>query len=459
MAAMAAVDANLDNLPVEILLQVLDHVSDVPTLGSLIHASPAVYRILDDHKTIHRLIDAICATGYTCGHTWVMFRICALIRSGKLPLSCLAEFQERVVRDALRFNSRIRPSRFGFAPETLDKDVTPSVIKSLLATARQASDVAVDCLDFYLTKFRALQPRHLIAGKTVGGGFDGTWILGHASEKVDVVDAGPPSWEEEQRAIRALWRLQLVHDLKHAATRGLLSGWPVEDMAALEARPAISHPLGPCRIESFYGARDNYKEHIRPDQKFAAGLDFYIEIFDENLVGLPYILPEYEEIYSVVKFVHQAHGFRCANSLVEGHLCLGALRTEKRPRPWPPPPGPGPQSWRSLMGVTLAVKAGPIRGAVAQEPRLTSPLTFIGFDVFEQYGFAFWSEQRMAGYGLLSRRHRTSRYPYRSHWHWSGLLYPFQFAWYSILDQEDAKLVEKKAREYFKSHGYLMLDI
>lgn len=112
MTAMAAIEVSLDLLPMEILLQILDHVSDITTLGSLIHASPAVYRILDDHNTIHRLIDIICATGYTCGHTWVIFRICALIRSGKLPLSCLAEFQERVVRDALRFNSRIRRSRY-----------------------------------------------------------------------------------------------------------------------------------------------------------------------------------------------------------------------------------------------------------------------------------------------------------------------------------------------------------
>ena len=54
-------------------------------------------------------------------------------------------------------------------------------------------------------------------------------------------DSGPPTWAEEQRVYRALWRLQLFFDLQQAAALDLQQStsamsnlnWPQRDLQSL----------------------------------------------------------------------------------------------------------------------------------------------------------------------------------------------------------------------------------
>lgn len=450
----------LDEFPVEILFNILSLIPDIPELGCLMHASPAVYRILENHVYLHQLIANICATGYTCGHIWVIFRICALVRASRLPQRTLAEFHEYVIREALRANFRIRHSKYGFAPETLDPFISTAIVKSLLATATQAAVLASDCLEFYLSKFRELHPRKLVKEKSVGEGLNDLWILGYESTELPVVDAGPFSWTEQQRAIRAVWRVQLLSDVKAAVHAGLL-GWSAQDVAALEARPTITPPpsgqyLRAVReeqfgkqartsTESFYGGRYNYEEQTHPDGRLTYGTSLtplLYELYDEfwTVIRTP---PEYEPIHSLIAYIKVKYGTSAADEMQQGHIDRNVYRSGSyfigvRPEP---------QAWRRL------VNAGPgaqvmTCGMPDADTRDFSVRMLIPFDIFAPHGFAYWSEERLRGYGLVERRQKSRRPPF------CNQSRDCNFAWYSLLNQHERAAVNERAWQELKKLGY-----
>ena len=126
--------ANLDNLPTELVLKILPRVPDLASLDSFIRASPTAYRVF--HRYAFEIMHFVLRSAYVKGHIRVMICLIALIRSGTLPIEGFHEFRERVILDSMRYTSRTQVSPTGFAPEWLDKETTPAVIRSILATAR-----------------------------------------------------------------------------------------------------------------------------------------------------------------------------------------------------------------------------------------------------------------------------------------------------------------------------------
>lgn len=152
-----------EDLPNELKSAILQQMGDLGSLGGILHASPTTYRAFGDAAPY--LAEAILKSGYVCGHTAVLFRLCALIRSGKLPVDSVEEFSKRVTIEALRPGARIRETKMGIGPRNLHDDVDPAVVRGLLVTARQASNLAIECLDFYLERFEALRPQHPLQRK------------------------------------------------------------------------------------------------------------------------------------------------------------------------------------------------------------------------------------------------------------------------------------------------------
>jgi hypothetical protein len=202
----------LDLLPVELTLQVLCQLHDLVSLDSLIRASPTSYRVFASYAI--EVTEAVLRREYP--HIRVIFRYLTLLRSGTFPAMDFGEFEGRVIREAMRYATRVRCSWYGFVPKRLDEGTEPAVIRSVLSTARLIKCVALDCLGFYLARFRTLQPEHPVDKKfefltpsaaAKRDGYVPPWQSRPETVKVEVHDVGPPSWLEEQRATRALWRL------------------------------------------------------------------------------------------------------------------------------------------------------------------------------------------------------------------------------------------------------------
>ncbi|KAJ2966947.1 hypothetical protein NQ176_g9904 [Zarea fungicola] len=405
-----------EDLPTEIKVIIIHQLCDLGSLGALFHASPTLYR--SSGNNVREYTEAILASGYVCGHTAVLFRLCALIQSGKLPVRTTKEFFERVTGEAMCYDARIVESPRGIAPRSLEEDVDPTVVRRLLMTAHRIQNLAGSCLQFYLARFKTLRPES-----------NPSWKRGRRKKKAvpyyfecidgepvgtpyKVQDLGGFEWEEEQRAIRAIWRVQLIYELKQAVLTTRVLEW--EDPQVLKSAPAIELPLGQDRVTpiSFYGSRSDYNEYIYPVRSKI----YVVRSLRYQGRNLPH--PEYEEICSMAEFIRDQRGEGAGVSHRNGFLCLGQLKY-KLSDPIPTL-HPTPRVWRKLIDPTDATLFYFFSRFNSAEGL---PFRFKEFDHFAQFGFAFWSNIRMQQYGFIPTN-KTLR-----------LISKACHAWYSITSQ------------------------
>jgi hypothetical protein len=186
MAADGKAAVSLQDLPTELVAPILTRVADIATLDSVIRAWPAAYRVFESSAV--NITEAVLSSGYVCGHIRVIFRIIALLRSGTLPISNLADFRERVIVDAMRYESRVCRSPRGFAPDFLARETSPAVIRSLLATYRQIMSASLGCLAYYLDHLKTLKPEHPI-NQTIKNPFP-SWRPRRTRRRPPVLDRG-----------------------------------------------------------------------------------------------------------------------------------------------------------------------------------------------------------------------------------------------------------------------------
>ncbi|KAL7898831.1 hypothetical protein HDV63DRAFT_385609 [Trichoderma sp. SZMC 28014] len=426
MASNSRAAASLQDLPTELVAPILTNVADIATLDSLIRAWPAAYRVFESRAV--EITEAVLSSDDVCGHIRVIFRIIALLRSGTLPISSLAEFRKRVVEDAMRY--RVRSSPSGFAPDSLARETPPAVIRSLLATYRQIMSASLGCLTYYLDRFNALKPEHPIDKTIKDTEYNRrhyqTLQSGPEARKVDVRNVGPPSWTEEQRVNRAFWRLQLLYDLKRAASRGSLD-WPDDSKAALCGIVAVSHPTRDMGYTHPWERNRRYVHHT-----WSGCSDFYHACVHH----VPYAdsdrcPPEYEELISVVDYVRAVHGQEASQRFAKGEVCLAELQGPVEIyREWPlAKPGvrdSGVKDWKALVGPSAGVR----RYGYGQ--RVYSIANMVDFDVFGRYGFAFWSWERMFAYGLVTMSSSD----------WGN--FRVAYAWESILSPEEVANAQRR---------------
>ena len=88
-----------------------------------------------------------------------------------------------------------------------------------------------------------MTPSSLVKLGPYVGGFAGCNIIlafdGAESRPYQPHNTGPLSWVEEQRVVRALWRIQFLSELKLARNEGRLN-WTGDDLKALESTSVIN---------------------------------------------------------------------------------------------------------------------------------------------------------------------------------------------------------------------------
>ena len=393
----------LEYLATEILLKIMIQLPDLASLDSAIRASPMMFRVFDEYAV--EIMEAVLSSGHTHGHIRVIIRVIALIRSSTLPIASLAEFKKRVTLEAMQY--RIRKSEDGFAPEVLSKETKSSVLRGILATARTTTCIAVGCLQYYLDIFEALRPSHMLdegfffdrAG-SVRDGIDAPTPPGHFSPEgrsYDVRKIGPPSWAEEQRVIRACWRVQVLYDLKKAAAHSLLS-WPVEDIAVLNSSDSV-------------------------------GL-----LYDDTIPTIPFDEfvhphPEFQEINSIVEYTNSTI------SSARDQIWTATTHREVS-RNWPTPK-PQRKDWKKLVftspGYQFYFRESTFF-LTHSEPRppYSTPLL-----CFTRFGIAFWAEERISAYGLVTTPNQKG---------WTKKIWPhfYCYAWQSILSKDEIIALETR---------------
>ncbi len=180
----------------------------------------------------------------------MLIRTVAHIREGSVPVNTVEGLRRRITNESITHgNCRCGYDDYAeddewymnlhelFSPATFPLHCSPATSRGILATFRRISFLTVNCLDFYLERFRELRPRRAV---------DPDWgprevkiadICAGNPPSVPVAtrDIGPPTWLEEQAVSRGFWRVQFVADLRQALRTGVIADWDDGEVAWLNA--------------------------------------------------------------------------------------------------------------------------------------------------------------------------------------------------------------------------------
>ncbi|KAK8127245.1 hypothetical protein PG984_008353 [Apiospora sp. TS-2023a] len=357
-----------ERLPPELLIPILTSLSGLESLDSILRASPAAYRVFDTYY--EEIFEPLLSSGEIHQFTVSLIRISAYLRTSFLPPH---------VHD-------LHSLRNCLAEETTTY------------SHRKIVSLTVGCLDYYLSLFHALKPEHLVDKEFIyyhkqgeGGKHDyvGAWQLDPAREPFPMRDAGPPTWVEEQRVMRACWRLELFQSARVVIEAGRLP-WPPD----VEIYEPFVNEMGtdPLRFYDVAAGAPWWSHHSRVPPGHDEG--------DVN----PYLTSEIERdldaelIITVQTYLAEKN----RQNIIASHDFLARARR----RSWAAPAPEGPEDsdvLGNVWGVLLFfhdVSGGEYPEQSHWAPP-HSPIKHVTFEPFRRVGFAIWSERRMRAGGFF----------------------------------------------------------
>ena len=221
--------ASLEMLPPEILLPIVTSLPGLDTLWSLMTASPNVWRLFNNY--------ALTITeGIISGPNSILYeriqelvRGFILVRAKTLPFKDLNEFKTQFLYGMV-YDKQKDEKSMTLGPGILFASIVPvDVSRSVVATACHLSALSQGCLASYLASFKEIKPpqaSHPLFSRL--SQIPSCFKID--SETVKVVDVGQPRWTEEMRALRAMWTIQLVGDMKRLDKET----WSKEDIDMLQ---------------------------------------------------------------------------------------------------------------------------------------------------------------------------------------------------------------------------------
>ncbi|KNG45772.1 hypothetical protein TW65_07518 [Stemphylium lycopersici] len=305
-------------------------------------------------------------------------------RLSRFPAS-LSEAQKVAATDSTSAMEEMRSSGL---------DRAAAAVRSLLATAENIHAWSHACLEHLIRKSMEPRPSTLIKkgpGRTSWERYE------KAESRKDYLPqyTGPPSWVEEQRMIKAFWRLQFFLELQGARSNGRLGTcWPGREIDVL----SMSSP------DRFYDVFDFEREQTLTACEFfgavTSGTIPSVRAVHDNAYRLPAICWGEGTVPRC----------RCAEPLSfklnEDTFCQGPENLDKTP-------------WSYHFHRAMSTRDGWLDGC---------PLTLMSpFQPWRKYGFAIWDDKRMADLGM--------RHPEKSSVLANSISYSFR--WWSIITKED----------------------
>lgn len=214
-------------LPVPIPLMILDYIDTLPTLHYLLEASPCASIVLSEWycEVIERIMMK-SSTTYMKQLLLTIAHIRTLGRSIIFGLSASSTLGQYII--AWVPDSPLEWKNFGQGPSALCEipltfskaKLSYFVFRSILASAAQIQQTSASFFNTFLDRVNSIKPSYL-----QDQSFKYTTCfrdIPYNSEsqqqrpvgcRYTPAKCGAPSWVEEQRVHRALWRLQLYFDL------------------------------------------------------------------------------------------------------------------------------------------------------------------------------------------------------------------------------------------------------
>ncbi|KAF2148454.1 hypothetical protein K461DRAFT_324790 [Myriangium duriaei CBS 260.36] len=296
-------------------------------------------------------------------HVRRIVQVIAHIQAGTIPQHHrlnLRVFMDNVIKPTFALE-RGRVHAGAFSPIGLPEICTATMLRAILRTARYVMYQTFDCIGYFRQQYQGLQPlrladlsfsfEHAVDGVPSHGALRQTPL----SIPYPKQDVGQPTWLEEQRVIRAFWRIKLIEELEAAISDGTLTF--VHIRATI---PQLAETLRRiCPLEFWYRGTGLVDSITVP----------YRHFLRDNRVEL--------HVLSSVKFY------------------LSLRRPPVRQRSWatPSPSGNDHAELTNDHSVVWQffndfVAVNELNG-------------FLSFGPFEKCGFAIWTNRRLQGFGFL----------------------------------------------------------
>ncbi|KAL6877691.1 hypothetical protein HDV57DRAFT_131051 [Trichoderma longibrachiatum] len=434
---------NIEDIPEKILLQIITLLPGLDTLWNLLSASPRCFRLFNNQPLT--IIERIFAspTSILPPKVQELVRAVILTRGGIHPFKNLDDFKYRFIQHKVPVQTIRNKTCITLSPDTLSNhNIHPSIYLSVVATLHHISALAHACLSFYLSKIHNPDiftpqhaqlplPKYLPRGSNPPEG-DTTpaWHQVFYGVPYEVVDAGPPSWVEEMRVVRALWATQLVGDVRCLVLKDLSSsGWSYDDIN--KTLPKWADALAQD------GTMNSGAEEIRT---VLAYLGFGITNNGEPFYKLPKLPPDAKPVNPVTPLPDPCEATWDGIGIIYNH---GHKSVKLPPPPSALQHASGPQlSESSLRGQTRSSleKESPavttLRHFTEGNSRYGLPITNARLEIYRPFGLALWDRRRLCLLGLLGEGRMDE-----------GDLDYYCFAWENLMDGDWVRRIRRVLRE------------
>jgi hypothetical protein len=180
-------------IPSPLLLIIVKQTPNFANLQNLLLASPCIASLFDECGL--EIVEAVASSNLS-KQLHHLLQTVAKIRSG-----ALSGQEPQSIFDLI--NGQEHDDRL--------PDLSSTVLRELVSVGSNIQRLAYSCLRELLARCKNIRPSHLLDPKfKFTDNAINEWPPGIAYSPQD---CGPPSWVEEERILRALWRLQIFFDL------------------------------------------------------------------------------------------------------------------------------------------------------------------------------------------------------------------------------------------------------
>ncbi|KAL1999083.1 hypothetical protein VTN02DRAFT_5072 [Thermoascus thermophilus] len=426
-------------LPAPVLEMILELVDDLPALHNLHDASPAVASLLHEDGVAPVIVEAIISRSIPW-HTRHLIRRTALIRwnadddNGGPPVpsswdAFVGAYMWTEDDDSCRHEGDRHP---------LPKAIPPSIICRILSLASKVRRLAHRCIHEMIDRCMALEPSRLLDPtcqfRGHGGGSE------PPGERFQPMDVGPPSWVEEQRVCRAIWRLIMFFELRDAVvgtrTKQARWCWPEKDV----------HRLRTLQYDDFWKPSVSACVHQMHELKTVAEC-----LFSLTSPAATASTDRYPCFLSTTSTTTTTTTPAEKSSRVCSRCPPTFEPKPARERTW----GQSEHdlNWSGSPGFHFVVLN---LGGIPQ-----SHLRYVELRVFRRFGFAIWDWRRMEALGFLkapsgNRDEEEEGGEGESHPNAPVSESDAYFRWRSILTEAELEEVKRRRKHYWPSYDTIV---
>ncbi|PWY87095.1 hypothetical protein BO94DRAFT_624305 [Aspergillus sclerotioniger CBS 115572] len=393
-------------LPSPVLVMVLEQLEDLASLHSAYRASPAVFSVLHEEGTARRVIEAIMDLSLP-DMTQVLIRKFAHLRWNFRPLEGVDTFIKQYITDDTEYTQLPREIPLPVLCDVLAASSTVRYLAHVGMHEMIDRCMASEMYRLENPKLKYIRNVHRTPSLWVSEYFP---VPKPPRERYQQADAGPPSAIEEQMAIRALWQLILIWELRSAVSGpNPRWNWPASEVSKLQ------------------------------------GL-YLDEIWQHSLTN--------QLIEQTRTMADCSCMFPGLSSPVERYRAAKSLA---RRADWQFPCHCSPPSAFRIKSIDPNDMNYNMPGysfvLTTLSPWYTSPCRYVEFRSFRRFGFAIWDRTRMAALGLLYPDKGSPKLPQ------SPRSESDQYVrWESILSAEDLEDIERKRKHFWPGMEMVHLE-